>query len=174
MKNKLKSSVDISSVDILFLLLISLVLTACTIPPNPSPDANIPQIPVQLIPQDVVDKCTTPHEVYGLPPQPIPGIPVMLIRHAECLGHTNIVVAIWPGDKSKVNLLYVEMLVERYVQHLKAGNEFYTAELLALDKVTVSKEAQETSSMPAFAGVYKLKHQVDSSTKNSDKKITTE
>ena len=158
-----------------YLILASLVATSCTIPPNPSVDADIPQqITVQLIAQDVVDKCTTPHEVYGLPPQPIPGIPVMLIRHAECLGHTNIVVAIWPGDKSKVNLLYVEMLVERYVQHLKAGNEFYTAELLALDKVTVSKEAQETSNVPAFAGVYKLNHQVDSSTKNSDKKITTE
>ena len=115
---------------------------------------------VKLKAQDVVSQCVTPHEAFGFPPQAVPGIPVLVARHAECLGQPNILVAIWPGSKDRVNLLYVEMLMERYVMHLEEVGEYYDIDLHDVDQVIVDKDAEETPTVPAFAAVYKLVHKV--------------
>ena len=140
------------------------MLACCTMTAKtPSSESSSNKIEISISPQDIVSQCTTPHEVYGFPPQPIPAIPVMIIRHGECLGHPNIVVAMWPGPKTKVNMLYVSMLVERYLEFLSANNEHYTANLIAVDSVIVDLEAEKESkeskeSASTYAAVYKLVH----------------
>jgi len=134
--------------------------SCCTVSPTVSLDnaQKAKSTEVKLKAQDVVSQCVTPHEAFGFPPQAVPGIPVLVARHAECLGHPNILVAIWPGSKDRVNLLYVEMLMQRYVMHLEEAGEYYDIVLHDVDQVKVDKDAEETPAVPAFAAVYKLVH----------------
>jgi len=124
--------------------------------------------------QSVVDECTNPHEVYGFPAQPIPGIPVMIMRHGECLGQPNMVIAIWPGSNSKVNLLYVSMMIEKYIEHLRFGNEFFEAKLVATGNVVISEIDDTGDTVPTYAAVFKLAHIMRTGSKNSHKKIPTD
>ena len=124
--------------------------------------------------QSVVDNCTEPHEVYGFPAQPVPGIPVMIMRHGECLEQPNVVIAIWPGSDSKVNLLYVFMMIEKYVEHLKAGNEFFEAKMIDVGQVTLSDINDTADGVPTYAAIFKLEHDSQPGAKNSHKKIPTD
>lgn len=137
-----------------------LIFSCCTMTAKSPVDHNTSSnnTDIMISPQEVVDNCATPHEVYGFPPQAVPGIPAMLARHAECLGQPNIIVIMWPGENSKVNLLYIEMLVERYVVHLKSENEHYDAKLVAVSSVIVDKESKEPQLTSTYAAVYKLVH----------------
>lgn len=148
-----------------YFLMITII--GCTIPPKSNSKNQIAQNPkiIKIKAQDVVDTCVTPHEVYGFPAQPIPGIPLLLARHAECLGHPNIVIALWPGEHSKVNMLYVTMMVERFVEHLKKNNEHFDAKLITVNKVQVSKDPKEASDVPTFIAIYKLEHRVQTTLK---------
>lgn len=134
--------------------------SCCTVSPTVSLDnaQKAKSTEVKLKAQDVVSQCVTPHEAFGFPPQAVPGIPVLVARHAECLGQPNILVAIWPGSKDRVNLLYVEMLMQRYVMHLEETGEYYDIVLHDVDQVKVDKDSAETPAVPAFAAVYKLVH----------------
>ena len=93
-----------------------------------------------------------------MPPQPVPGIPVMILRHAECLGQPNIVVAMWPGDKSRASLLYIELVIEMYRVHLKKSGEPFSVKLVDVDQVKIGEE-DTGDSVPVFVAVYKLLHE---------------
>lgn len=142
-------------------LLSACFLASCTSPPktpqkeNPVMDASVPELDAQ----SAVLNCVTPHEAYTFPPQPVPGIPVILTRHGECMGTTNIVVAIWPGGTDRVNLLYVQMLVESYLIHLKKMNEMYTASVLSAGEVQLpGEDSGYSSEIVTSAAVFKLSH----------------
>ena len=142
-------------------LMIVCFLTSCTSPPKTPQrdgvpvDAAVPQLDVQ----SAVTNCLTPHEVFTFPPQPLPGIPVILTRHAECLGATNIVILIWPQAPNRVKLLYVKMLVESYLMHLEKSNEIYSAELVGINTVIIGDEdTAQLSDQVTSAAVFKLTH----------------
>lgn len=135
----------------------------CTFSPKTDTRTELTHAPLSV--QEVVTSCVTPHEFYSFPPQHIPGIPVIIARHGECLGQPNVVVAIWPGEMSKLNTLYVEMMVERYLIHLESVGEHYTAVHQGTAQVEAVNEDQTESSVPAFAAVYKLVHQKSDSQK---------
>jgi len=141
---------EISSVMILSSLL------ACSRTPVGTTQ-HIPDQGVPLTTAKIMEECVNPHKVYALPPQPIPGIPVMIIRHAECLGYTNILLAWWPGPNSKLNFLYIEMLVEKYVQELKKDNEHFKQKLLLVEKV-IPPVGEKPDIPKSHMAVYKLKH----------------
>ncbi len=163
----------------MLLCLVSCVLISCSScsiqPKEIIEDPQISQHPdLSFTAQSVVDNCTEPHEVYGFPAQPVPGIPVMIMRHGECLNQPNVVIAIWPGSDSKVNLLYVSMMIERYVEHLKAGNEFFKVKMIAVGQVTLSDINDTAEAVPTYAAIFKLVHDAQINTKNSHKKIPTD
>ena len=120
-------------------------------------DQKQPDQGVAMSTEQIIQECTQPHTALGIAPQPIPGIPVMLLRHAECLGQTNILVAWWPGPNSRINFLYVEMIVEGYVQHLKGNNEFFTQKLLLVEKAVIDTPEKQSITESHMA-VYKLEH----------------
>ena len=140
-----------------YLILVSLAaLMAC----SRTPIGATPQVPDQgvlISTAQIIKECTNPHKVYIIPPQPIPGIPMMLVRHAECLGHTNILLAWWSGPNSRVNFLYADMLVERHIQFLRDNNEHFKQKLLLVEKAVI--DGGEKQSMPeSHMAVYKLEH----------------
>ena len=141
-------------------LLVALFLISCTSPPKSSrSDAALDAAGVKIDAQAAVLNCVTPHEVFTFPPQPIPGVPAILSRHGECMGSTNIVVVIWPQAPNRVNLLYVKMLVESYLLHLKKSNELYSANLVAVDTVKLEEDdTAQTSEIVTSAAVFKLVH----------------
>ena len=121
--------------------------------------------------KNVAEKCTNPHQIYGIPPQNIPGIPIMIVRHAECLGHPNILVTIWPGKNSPVNRAYSQMVVEHYIDYLKTQGEHFEAINMLIEQIPPSQENTEAH----VVAVYKLKHVVghqksDTKIKNSHDK----
>ena len=149
MKNKIRA-------DIKYLILLSLTVVACT--GTKGAPAPIQQDQgVELTAKKIVEECSNPHKMLGIPPQPIPGIPVMLIRHAECLGHPNILIAWWPGPDSRVNVLYTEMIVEHYLAHLSTTGENFRPKLLKIEKVS-ENGAQDKDAKVSHMAIYKLQH----------------
>lgn len=151
----------------IFSLVAACFLLSCTSPPKtPKEDKSVIDASVRLDPQAVVTNCIVPHEVFTFPPQPIPGVPAILSRHGECMGSTNVVVVIWPGVSNRVTLLYVKMLVESYIQHLRQTNEHYNAILVSVGSVSLDDEMPDTAiNIVTSAAVFKLVH-----TKQKDKK----
>ena len=144
---------------LLIMLSAMAVFSCCTVTSKTSIDGNaVSDAGVKLQAQEVTDNCTTPHEAHGMPPQPVPGIPVMILRHAECLGQPNIVVAMWPGDKSRASLLYIELVIEMYRVHLKKSGEHFSVKLVDVDQVKIGEE-ETGDSVPVFVAVYKLLHE---------------
>ena len=145
-----------------YLVMIAAVcsFSCCTMSPTSSLDdpQKLADAGVKLKAQDAVLQCLTPHEAFGIPPQAVPGIPVLVVRHAECLGQPNIIVAIWPESMNRVNLLYVEMMIQRYAMHLKEAGEHYDAVLHDVSQVKLDPNEKEDQKVPAFAAVYKLVH----------------
>jgi hypothetical protein len=142
-------------------LTIVFFLASCTSPPKtPNHEKSAQDAAgLSLDAQAVINNCLSPHEVFTFPPQPMPGIPAILSRHAECMGSTNVVVVIWPGAPNRITLLYVQMLVESYVQHPRKTNEHYNANLVAVDTVNLEEdEPAQTSEMITSAAVFKLVH----------------
>ena len=139
-----------------YLILMSLTAIACT-GTTGAPTPIQQDQGVEITAKKIVTECSNPHKMYGLPPQPIPGIPVMLIRHAECLGHPNILVAWWPGPNSRVNFLYVEMIVAHYLEHLSTSGEHFKPKLLKVEKV-ISEDTKEADSKESHMAIYKLEH----------------
>ncbi len=143
------------------MLLTTLFLMSCTSPPRTQKsESAVPDAPEQqLNVQSAVTQCVTPHEMYTFPPQAIPGIPAVLARHGECMGVTNVVVLIWPGPPSRLNLLYVKMLVESYLMHLEKNSEVFKANLVSAGFVKIEdSDTGLQSNVPTSAAVFKLAH----------------
>ena len=140
---------------LLIMLSAMAVFSCCTVTSKTSIDGNAAADAgvIKLKAQEVTDNCTTPHEAHGMPPQPVPGFPVMILRHAECLGQPNVVVAMWPGNKSKTSLLYIELVIEMYRVHLKKAGEHFSAKLVDVDQVKIGKE-DTGDDVPVFVAVY--------------------
>ena len=150
---------------LLIMLSAMAVFACCTVTSKTSIDGNAAaDAGVNLKAQEVTDSCTTPHEAHGMPPQPVPGFPVMILRHAECLGQPNVVVAMWPGNKSKASLLYIELVIEMYRVHLKKVGEHFSVKLIDVDQVKIGKE-DTADDVPVFVAVYKLVHETPESAK---------
>ena len=108
--------------------------------------------------QAAVSECLQPHTAFGVPPQPVPGIPLMVLRHAECLEVPNVVVVIWPGGPTRVNTLFATVVVEAFVEHLKEDNEHFNVELADVDYVVINGDPMGSEALGTSAAVYKLTH----------------
>ena len=140
---------------------ISVLALGCTAPPKnvPAHSEYTKSVIGKLKAQAVVSECLQPHTAFGVPPQPVPGIPVMVLRHAECLDVPNIVVAIWPGGPTRVNTLYATLVVEAFVEHLKKSNEHFSAELVDVSYVVLSNDPVGSEELGSSAAVFKLTHE---------------
>ena len=152
--------------------LISLIVAACLVGCQITSSSKMRADPVDaqvglpFTAQNVSEKCTNPHEIYGIPPQNIPGIPIMIVRHAECLGHPNILVTLWPGKNSPVNRAYSEMVVEHYIDYLKTQGEHFTAINMLIESIAADQKNGEEH----VVAVYKLKHVVGHQKSETKKK----
>tara|TARA_B100000683_G_scaffold205137_1_gene198709 strand:- start:1828 stop:2298 length:471 start_codon:yes stop_codon:yes gene_type:complete len=143
------------------MLLTTLFLISCTSPPRTQKsESSVHNASEQkLSVQTAVAQCVTPHEAYTFPPQAIPGIPAILARHGECMGVTNVVVLIWPGEPSRLNLLYIKMLVESYLVYLEKNSEVFKANLISTGYVKIEDaDTGLKSEAPTSAAVFKLEH----------------
>ena len=151
---------------------ISVLALGCTSPPKnvPAHSEYTKKVVNKLKAQAVVSECLQPHTAFGVPPQPVPGIPMMVLRHAECLDVPNIVVAIWPGGPTKVNTLYATLVVEAFVEHLKKSNEHFEAELVDVSYVVLSDDPVGSEALGSSAAIFKLTHTSKKVSENIKKK----
>jgi len=131
---------------------------ACTSPTTKTAEPAVKA----LSPQEVVDECTTPHEVYQVPPSILVGTPVLVVRHADCMGQPSLVVAIWPGANDKLHTLYIGAVIEKYAMYLKLNGEYFDAEHVATSQITSiggqTGPKSDLDAVPTFAAVFRLNH----------------
>ena len=116
-----------------FSLLITLVcaLSACTAV------KHIQKVK-EISTERATKECTEPTELYFVPPTSY-GIEVRLMRHENCMGIPDMVMAIWFGEKTEINELVAKLLVLMYIQSKNAdsqvqyGRVFLKTERLELD-----------------------------------------
>ena len=151
---------------------ISVLALGCTAPPKnvPAHSEYNKKIFRGLKAQAVVSECLQPHTAFGVPPQPVPGIPIMVLRHAECLDVPNVVVTIWPGGPTRVNTLYATLVVEAFVEHLKESNEHFDAELVDVSYVVIADDPVGSEALGTSAAVFKLTHTSKKVSENIKKK----
>ena len=69
-------------------------------------------------------------------------ISAIMMRHSNCLGVDDLLVVVWFGDRSEVNVIAARMLSLMYVQNYNSlhPNEQMSIEKLKIDELKVDDE----------------------------------
>jgi len=104
------------------------------------------------------DGCKQPVEHYEISPMAFP-ISAIMMRHSNCLGVDDLLMVVWLGDRSEVNVIAARMLSLMYVQNYNSlhPNEQMSIEKLKIDELKVDDE--ETYMMFSRLAVEKVEKQ---------------
>ena len=106
--------------------------------------------------QAVYDVCEQPVEHYEISPMAFP-ISAIVMRHSNCLGVDDMLMVVWLGDQSEVNVLSARILSLMYVQNYNSLHPDERMSIARLKTDELRVDDQETHIMFSRLAVEKVK-----------------